>query len=241
VHGTIGRVSLGVEAIDRYRYIQHLIASDFPPPARILELGSAPGDQIVRLAESGYVCTSVDIGYSSDEWSNGETGRMKRLLDAAGVAGIASDLEMTPYPLSDHSFDVVLMTEVYEHLRDYPIRSLHEVRRVLRRGGRLYFTTPNQAYIVKRFRLLMGQNVQTGLREWVGGLPFARHAREYTFDEIHKLMETANLKVVRSESRHFHLKTGSRGAARVLGKQVLHASALLRPTFGPTIVIVAEK
>ena len=148
MHGTIGRVSLGVEAIDRYRYIQHLIASDFPPPARILELGSAPGDQIVRLAESGYVCTSVDIGYSSDEWSNGETGRMKRLLDAAGVAGIASDLEMTPYPLSDHSFDAVVMTEVYEHLRDYPIRSLHEVRRVLRRGGRLYFTTPNQAYIV---------------------------------------------------------------------------------------------
>ncbi len=41
-------------------------------------------------------------------------------------------------------FDAVIMTEVYEHLRDYPVRSLEEANRVLRRGGHLYFTTPNQ-------------------------------------------------------------------------------------------------
>jgi SAM-dependent methyltransferase len=234
-------MSLSTEALERYKYVHSLIANDFLPPARIVELGSAPGDQIVHLAESGYECTSVDIGEASDEWSGGESGRMKRLLDAAGVKDVMWNLERTPYPLPADSFDAVVMTEVYEHLRDYPIKSLQEVHRILRPGARLYFTTPNQAYVVNRFRLLVGRNVQTNIRDWIGGLPFARHAREYTFSEINELMEAANLRVVRSESRHFHIRAGNRGAVRTLGKRILHATALLRPTLGPTIVVVAEK
>jgi len=45
------------------------------------------------------------------------------------------ELEDHPYPLADESFDGAVMTEVYEHLRDYPIRALEETRRILRPGG----------------------------------------------------------------------------------------------------------
>src|SRR5947208_956014 len=73
------------------------------------------------------------------------------------------NLEETPYPLPDASFDAVVMTEVFEHLRDYPVRSLVETRRILRPGGRLYFTTPNAAYVAKRFKFLFGENPATAL------------------------------------------------------------------------------
>ena len=234
-------MSLSVEAQARYAYVEQLISQDFPPPARVVELGSAPGDQIAQLAARGYECTSLDIGEASDGWGSGEAGRMKRLLADASVTDLTWNLEKTPYPLPDQSFDAVVMTEVYEHLREYPVTSLREVHRVLRVGGRVYFTTPNQAYLVNRLRLLAGRNVQTPLVDWIGGLPFARHAREYTFAEVRTLMEHAGLSVIRMGSRHFQVDSGRGGRAARLAKQGLDRMSRRWPSLGPEIVVVAER
>jgi 2-polyprenyl-6-hydroxyphenyl methylase/3-demethylubiquinone-9 3-methyltransferase len=231
--------NLSVEAQTRYRYLRELIEADFPPPADVVELGAAPGDQIADLARSGYRATAVDIGVASDQWGDGEDGRMVHLFDEAGVDHVAWNLEEAPYPLADDSFDVVVMTEVYEHLRDYPIRSLQETRRVLRPGGRLYFTTPNAASLMNRLRAAQGRSTATPIEDWIGGLPHARHAREYTFAEVHRLMDRAGLRVVRSESRHFFRDRGTPQAQ--LAKSVLDRVAQVRPTLGPSIMIVAEK
>ncbi|MDT4936924.1 MAG: hypothetical protein QOG80_595 [Pseudonocardiales bacterium] len=233
--------NLSVEAQQRYRYIGQLLAADFPPPARVVELGSAPGDQIAQLARQGYTATSVDIGTTADAWGSGEEGRMRRLLADAGVDDVAWDLEQVPYPLPDETFDAVIMTEVYEHLRDYPVRSLEETFRVLRPGGRLYFTTPNAAYLVNRGRALAGKSTASSLADWIGGIPHARHAREYTFPEIHELMARAGLRVVSSASRHFHLESGRTGGAKTLAKRALAKLAQIRPTLGPSIIVVAER
>lgn len=232
---------LTVEARARYAFIENLLVADFSPPARIVELGAAPGDQIARLARLGYRATSVDIGIAADGWSTGETGRMQALLADAGVADVTWNLEQIPYPLDDASFDAVVMTEVFEHLRDYPARSLQEVHRILRPRGRLYFTTPNVAYVVNRVRGLAGRNTASSLQDWIGGIPHARHAREYTFGEIHELMSYAGLRVVSSTSRHFHIDAGRSGAINVALKRALGRVAMMRPSLGPQIVLVAER
>ncbi|MGA2470763.1 MAG: methyltransferase domain-containing protein [Solirubrobacteraceae bacterium] len=232
--------NLSVEAQVRYAYVEALLASDFSPPAAVVELGSAPGDQIAHLSEIGYTATSVDLGEAPDAWGAGEDGRMRELLQRAGVAEVVWNLENTPYPLADSSFDAVLMTEVYEHLREYPVLALKEVHRILKPGGRLYFTTPNAAYLVTRFRALIGRSSGSPLPDWIGGLPHARHAREYTFAEMDLLMRTAGLEVVLRQSRHFHLTVGRSGAATPL-KRLLALIARIRPTFGPEIVMVCER
>ena len=233
--------NLSVEAQVRYAFVESLLRADFDPPARVVELGAAPGDQIARLGALGYEATSVDLGESSDDWSFGETGRMARLLAESGVQDVTWDLEKIPYPLDDDCFDAVVMTEVFEHLRDYPVTSLQEVHRILRPGGRLYFTTPNSAYLMNRLRLLAGRNVQSPLRDWIGGVPHARHAREYTFDEVRDLMAHAGLSVVLMESRHFHLDAGRSGGAARAAKRILGEVAKRRPTLGPQIIVVARK
>jgi SAM-dependent methyltransferase len=233
--------NLSVDAQARYAFIAELLVRDLPPPARVIELGSAPGDQIAQLARRGYEATSLDLGESSDKWGSGEEGRMSGLLRECGVEDIRWNLEETPYPLRDSSFDAVVMTEVYEHLRDYPIRSLVEVHRILRPGGRLYFTTPNAAYIVNRFRGLAGKSTATGLADWIAGVPHARHAREYTFSEVDILMTQADLTVELRLSRHFHVGTGRSGSAARLAKRVLSEVAKRRRTFGPQIIMVARK
>jgi SAM-dependent methyltransferase len=233
--------NLTVEAQARYRFIRELIEADFPPPARVIELGAAPGDQIATLADLGYEATAVDLGIASDDWGDGTAGRMDDLLARAGVTSVKWDLETVPYPLPDASFDVVIMTEVYEHLRDYPVRSLVEARRILRDGGRLYFTTPNAAYAMNRARLLMGRSVATPLPDWIGGLPHARHAREYTFGEVEQLMAHADLHVRLSTSRHFYLDSGNASPVGRAAKRAIDVVSRARPTLGPSIVVVAER
>lgn len=234
-------VGIHEDAAPRYSYIAHLLLRDVPSHARIVELGSAPGDQIARLASLGYDATSVDLGEASDQWAGAEPGRMANMLAIAGVRHIDWDLEKVPYPLEDSSFDAVVMTEVYEHLRDYPVHALQEVRRILAPAGRLYFTTPNAAYVMKRLRFLRGQNsVASDINDWIGGLPHARHAREYTFSEVDELMHYAGLHIVRREARHFLIRSGQRGLA-TYAKYGFDLMGRLRPTLGSSIVIVAER
>jgi SAM-dependent methyltransferase len=232
-------MSLHVTAQARYAFLGELIGERLQPPARIVELGAAPGDQIVKLADRGYDATAVDIGVASDGWADGTEGRMKDLLAAGGVRYVEWDLERTPYPLEDDSFDGVIFTEVFEHLRDYPVRSLGEVARILRPGGYLFFTTPNAAYVMNRIRLLRGGTVHTPLDDWIAGVPHARHAREYLFPEVERCMAIAGLQIEYSTSRHFHTEDAS--SVRRAVKQGLNRMSIVRPTLGPMIVMVARK
>jgi SAM-dependent methyltransferase len=235
-----GTGNLSVEAQARYLHIEELLLAEVPPPAKVVELGSAPGDQIVRLADLGYSATSVDIGEASDEWGSGEQGRMFRLLEDHQVEDVRWNLEQIPYPLPKEEFDAVVMTEVFEHLRDYPINSLREIRRILKPSGRLYLTTPNAAYVMNRLRALCGKSTATPLKDWIGGLPHARHAREYTFAEMEELARVAGLTVINAYSRHFHMDSGRTGKLSRGAKWGLASLARVERTLGPAIIMVAS-
>jgi SAM-dependent methyltransferase len=226
---------------ERYAFVLKELQKDIPPPARVVELGAAPGEQSIGLSEAGYEVTAVDIGVASDDWEGAVEGTMEARFAAAGVAFVRWNLEETPYPLDDGAFDAVVMTEVFEHLRDYPAKSLHEVRRILRPGGRLYFTTPNAAYVGNRVRLALGRNVATPLPDWIGGVPHARHAREYTFDEARELMRQAGLEPTLVTSRHLHVHSGRSSPASRAIKTAIGVIARARPTLGPALVIVARR
>jgi len=221
----------------RYDFVRSLLVRDLPRGARVVELGAAPGDQAAALAKAGFRVTAVDIGIASDEWAGADEGRMAALLADAGVTPVEWDLEATPYPFDDATFDAVVMTEVYEHLRDYPIRSLQEANRILRPGGRLYFSTPNAASLMNRLRLLRGQSVATPLPDWIGGLPHARHAGEYTVGEVDHLMRYAGLRVVSTYARHFSIGSGPPSNPR----RAIDLIGRLRPSLGTIMVVVAER
>jgi ubiquinone/menaquinone biosynthesis C-methylase UbiE len=77
-------------------------------------------------------------------------------------------------PFPDESFDVAVSFQVIEHV-DNDLHFVSELHRVLKKGGRLYLTTPN-----KRLRLKPGQK------------PFNRfHKREYYSHELESILRTS--------------------------------------------------
>lgn len=227
------------EAAGRHAHLRELVLQTRPPPARLVDLGAAPGDQSVDFAAAGYDVTAVDLGEA--EWSDRPEGSLEKRLAEAGIGFISQDLDKPPYALDGASFDVAVLSEVLEHLREYPLRSLEEVARILRPNGVLVLTTPNAAYIRKRVKLAFGGSVHTPLSDWLYGLPHARHAREYTLAELDTLVRHAGFEPILMAGRHFYRHAGTQSLVARAGKTLIDTVARRVPTLGPSLVVVARR
>lgn len=90
----------------------------------VLDLGAGTKPYAPLYERHFASCTSVDVPHSPH--------------DVSGVDVLAS-ADALPFP--DASFDCVICTEVLEHCPD-PRAVLRDVHRVLKPGGRAFFTTP---------------------------------------------------------------------------------------------------
>jgi methionine biosynthesis protein MetW len=80
---------------------------------------------------------------------------MIQLAREKGVLAVPVDLDREPLPYPSNSFDLVLASEVIEHIYD-PGSLLSEVHRVLTPGGKFIVTTPNLASWYNRLALFLG-------------------------------------------------------------------------------------
>jgi 2-polyprenyl-3-methyl-5-hydroxy-6-metoxy-1,4-benzoquinol methylase len=74
-----------------------------------------------------------------------------------GVKASILDVENQDLPFKANYFDVVLLTDVIEHVFDTDLL-LEKIYRVLKPGGKLLITTPNVASLGRRLMLLLGLN-----------------------------------------------------------------------------------
>jgi len=91
----------------------------------LLDVGAGSGHLLIAAAREGWAAHAVEPG-----------PRQRKRLAALGFP-----VHESP-SLEDRSFDVVVLQETIEHMRD-PASELREVARILRPGGLLYVTCPN--------------------------------------------------------------------------------------------------
>ncbi len=127
-----------------YRYALELLRSPDGAGVRMVDVGCG-ACQMARLArDRGWEVTAVDAVPSNLDHAR-----------AFGFEAVQADFN-APLPLPDDAFDHAMMVEVIEHI----VNAEHlvgELARIVKRGGRVVMTTPNNAYYKRRIRSLQGK------------------------------------------------------------------------------------
>jgi SAM-dependent methyltransferase len=117
------------------------------------------------------------------------------------------DLEQAAYPYPDNTFDVVVCTEILEHLLHDPMAMLTEIHRILKPNGALVLTTPN---IISWHALLKGLR---GITPYEGSYfwrqhnpPMLQHAKEFMPHEVKLMLAGAGFSVEKFYTPHVFFK-----------------------------------
>jgi ubiquinone/menaquinone biosynthesis C-methylase UbiE len=116
------------------RLVADIIAANLPPGTRILDVGTGPGTIPIDVARAAPQVTIDGLDLSPQM-----IGHATAAARAAGyddrVTFIAADAADMPFP--DDSFDLIVSSMSQHHWSDVPA-VVHEIRRVLRPGGRAW-------------------------------------------------------------------------------------------------------
>lgn len=105
---------------------------------RVLDFGCGPGFLISRLLEAGWSVTGVDYSSQSVERTRA------RYAGRSGFEGVEHIVSL-PTKMAAGSFDAAFLIETMEHLdAEHATSILTELRRLLKPGGKLVVTTPNE-------------------------------------------------------------------------------------------------
>jgi SAM-dependent methyltransferase len=173
----------------RFRQIYRLIDRLPVQSGNLLDIGTTPFTFFVQ-SQSRFKVSSID--YSAC---------FRRRCAQAGIDFRQHDFTSHSLPFEPQSFDVVVMTEVFEHLLADPVRILTKVRQLLKEPGYLVFGTPNLASLQNRIRLLFGRPIL----DWPtweltdNSVHGHGHNRIYCYKELRDFMEMAGLRVDKVE------------------------------------------
>lgn len=150
----------------------------------ILDIGTSPLTFVYRHLLPNARLSTIDL-----------TSLLAERCRNAGIEHRVCDLVKETLPFDDGQVDLIVFTEVFEHLNTGPRRIFAEINRVLSPGGMLVFSIPNTARVHNRMKAVLGKPVldpvyrvykeditghSQGNGEWVHGLG---HVREYTMSE----------------------------------------------------------
>lgn len=153
--------------------------------ARVLDIGAHWLHQSVLFAQAGFRVTAGDFSAT---------------LELEGVRRLARhhDIEILIYDeiqsgraldgIDDDSVDVVLFTEILEHITFNPVAFWKAIYRVMRPGGRIVVTTPNfyaagsRAWQWKRFLSGFGAGIEN--TEILQTPTYGHHWKEYSRKEV---------------------------------------------------------
>ncbi len=147
--------------------------------SRVLDIGCGTGNLGKFLKQQGNQCFGITV--------SGEEAEMARKkLDGVAVV----DVEIAEaLPFQKEYFDVIILADVLEHLRD-PVHILKLVKQYLRPSGWLIVSIPNVANLIIRINLLRGRFDYDRV-----GILDSTHLRFYTMKSACSLLTSTGYEI----------------------------------------------
>lgn len=194
--------SCGIESMGRYlknnrkrhKYLVELCKNLNPDKsAKILDIGRS--NLSVLLAK--YYSDVTTLGFDLDLDKGGH-----REIETINLKNIVFDLNecKNVEKWIEDKFDLIIYSEVLEHLYEAPEFSLLFLNYLLKPGGFIICTTPNAASLYRRRKLFFGKNDFDKIRFYKIN---PGHYREYTKDELIQMAQISELKVVEHKYPNF--------------------------------------
>jgi len=185
--------------------------------ATILDLGCGEGHLLRRLAEALPSATLVGLDYSRSAILNA-----RKLVPQAQL--LVADANEAPF--ADRSFDIVLCTNLWEHV-DAPVALARRIQRMLRPSGQLILSTPARYRFQNLRRVLSGKSVDFMSK---------MHVTEYSVGQVKEMLRFAGLEVLEVHApeitRHF-ARAPRRGVMHLVNfaLKAVGSHHVLEPTF----------
>jgi SAM-dependent methyltransferase len=168
-------------------------------PALIVDVGCGDGAATLLAAQVNPGHRIVGLDWSADSL---------RRARSRGLTVVRDEVEPAGLPIASGCADVVVMSELIEHLVD-PDSALEETRRVLKPGGALLLSTPNLAAWYNRGLLALGVQplfTEVSLRGVFGrpGSQVAGHLRVFTSRALIGLLAARGFGSIRLSGACYH-------------------------------------
>lgn len=161
---------------------------------KILDLGCGDGFYLYLLSNLG-----IKLNLFGADFDINALNSAKKNINSKNFKLIKADI-MEKLPFKDDFFDGIVMSEVLEHLPD-DIKCMKEVRRILKKGGRVVLSVPNINYplfwdpISWILQRIFNTHIKSGF--WAG--IWNQHLRLYNLKQLIDLLEKERFKKIDSE------------------------------------------
>lgn len=219
----------------RYREELELISRNLKS-GKILDIGASPYHISFCLKKLGYDVWSIDVNPKI----------LKGFQERNKLKVRKSNIEIEKLPFRDEEFDMVVFTEIFEHLAVNPIAALREINRVLKPGGIILLSTPNLYSLHKIIMFMFGKSFNDALTEFkkIESTGYMGHIREYSNSEIKNILKYCNFKIestyFKKYNSYFLIPVVKKTPLVVLGLALELVTNIIR-FLRPTQIVIGKK
>lgn len=213
------------------------------PKVRIFDVGCFNGYVSLLFKLLGYQVTGTDVCLLEEH---------RTLFQAAEIEFVCSNMnDLNPFEkLAAESVDVVIIAQVIEHILNYPLGLIRGLAELMRPGGVMILTTPNPATVQGAVRLIKGNSLLWGTRDFIdepkieGGRIISKgdiHYREYTSAELCHMLTGAGLHVEQERYLGLGNSRGQSALKRLVKSNPLTRKLMSRRLFASNHYFLASK